>query len=64
MYKSEEPRPNTLVLSIYSCFLKNQRAKGKNKSFLGMGTSRRVFGTRKGGKRLYMVDAFYTHILK
>jgi hypothetical protein len=42
--------------------LKKKKAKRKNKSFLGLDTSGKGVGTRKGGMRVYMVDVFGIHI--
>jgi hypothetical protein len=42
--------------------LKNEGQEGKNKTFLGVGTSGKRMGTRKGGMRVNMVDVFCIHI--
>jgi hypothetical protein len=50
--------------SDYQYTLKKLRARRENRSFLRVGTSGRLMGTRKEGMRVDMVDVFCTHIWK
>jgi hypothetical protein len=55
IYRPEVPRQNLLGLSIHT-LKKKMKGRRENRSFLGMSTSGRWVGTRKGGMRVSIYE--------